>query len=400
MHRTSHFIFVVGRRRVLCVLLIAWIAAVAIAEESKFTSLTSETQSAEIVSIDNKGLVKLTNGQVQLDQLREIETSATQKENAPAKPYIIHLRGDGILFAKSISIADESCKLMDHGLGDDPLQIPIDLVQSVQLQPKQLPKNIIDSFQNERDEDQLVLHVDGAIESVNGLIEKLDDEEVTFYWNEKPRTFPRKSLLGIGVASSGESRTHNCLIQLANGSSFAGKIESLQKGKLKIVIADHLPVIVNWSDVFKIHIRSDRLQFLTDIVPTAFQHQPIVTSKRMWQKDRNVSGDELKLGKQTYSKGIGVASHSRLEYQLKGEYATFCATVGIDAETGGRGHCIFVVRGDGKELVRETMHATDDPRKLKIDINGIQQMELIVEYGADLDLADHANWCDACLLRK
>jgi hypothetical protein len=36
---------------------------------------------------------------------------------------------------------------------------------------------------------------------------------------------------------------------------------------------------------------------------------------------------------------------------------------------------------------------------MRIDIRERKQVTLIVEPGEDLDLADHANWCDARVIR-
>jgi hypothetical protein len=36
---------------------------------------------------------------------------------------------------------------------------------------------------------------------------------------------------------------------------------------------------------------------------------------------------------------------------------------------------------------------------VRVDVAGVDRLELAVEYGADLDFGDHANWCDARLVR-
>lgn len=371
-----------------------------IADEARLTSLTGDTRKVDVVSISDTGIVELAEGKVRLDQLRKVETSAKPTNRSARNPINVHLCGAGVLFAESVSIAEEVCVVSGHGFGTEPLRVPIDLVQSIHLQPAKLTRSIIESFRTERDEDQLVLLLDGGTESVNGLIETLSADEVTFIWDDKSRTLPTRDLVAIGVASAGPNLKHRCVVNFSNGSSLAGNVQYLKDNKLSIKCADELSVTVDWKAVQSIQVRSDQLQFLADVKPTSFEHRPIATSKRTWRKDKNISGKPLRLGKRTYANGIGVASCSRLEYQLKQEFKTFCTTIGIDADTEGRGACVFVVRGDGAELARVPMRATDKPRKLKLDINGVRQLELVVEPGADLDLADHANWCDACLLRK
>jgi len=127
--------------------------------------------------------------------------------------------------------------------------------------------------------------------------------------------------------------------------------------------------------------------------------EPILAPNRPWQADRTVAGQTLTLRKQTFDKGLGVASYSKLTYELPGQYETFAATIGIDDETAGAGDAVFVVLGDGRELFRLRATGKDAPHQLRLDVTGVRRLELIVEPGEQLDLADHADWGDACLIR-
>jgi hypothetical protein len=147
-------------------------------------------------------------------------------------------------------------------------------------------------------------------------------------------------------------------------------------------------------------VRSDRLQFLSDLKPLEAEQQPVVSFPRPWRNDRSVEGNTLTLSGVSYDKGLGVAPSSRLVYALDGQVDVFAATIGIDAETGGRGDCVFAVLGDGKELFRLQVRGKDPAHKLRLDVRGVKQLELIVEPGEDLDLGDHADWADACLIRQ
>jgi hypothetical protein len=88
-----------------------------------------------------------------------------------------------------------------------------------------------------------------------------------------------------------------------------------------------------------------------------------------------------------------------LTFDIRGEYDVLAATIGIDAETEGRGDCMFVVRGDGRELYRQRVRGSDEPRDIQLDVKRVRKLTLLVEPGAELDLSDHADWCDARLIR-
>ncbi|MEM6472365.1 MAG: NPCBM/NEW2 domain-containing protein [Planctomycetota bacterium] len=386
-----------------CILLLALVALpyghVWSADEVELTLLTGETRRANIRSIDADGVIHLANGIVSLEQLRRVERTTPKDVASRSNGIQVFLSGDEVIFAQTIQIADEICEIFGHGLGKVPIQIPIDLLREIHLKPDELPDALAKTIGSDRDEDRIVFRLEGAIESLTGLIESLDAKEVTFLWNDESRTLPAENLIAIGVASTGESTQPKCVVRFDCGASIAGEIHSLENEDLRIAVSDEIALSVDWSKVTAISIRSDRLQFLSDMDPQFFEHTPIVTTKRDWKRNLSVSGNELRFGDKVYSKGIGVASNSRLEYQLSDEFVTLFANIGIDAETGGRGDCVFLVRGDNQELFRREISAADEPHKLELDIRGVRKLELIVEAGADLDLADHANWCDACLLR-
>jgi hypothetical protein len=140
--------------------------------------------------------------------------------------------------------------------------------------------------------------------------------------------------------------------------------------------------------------------FLSDLEPVEARHQPIVTLERPWQADRSVGGRPLTLAGKVFDKGLGVASRSVVTFTNEGNYDLLAATIGIDGETEGRGDCIFVVEADGREVFRQRMAGKDQPQSINVDISGREKVSLIVEPGEDLDLADHADWCDARLVRK
>ena len=63
-------------------------------------------------------------------------------------------------------------------------------------------------------------------------------------------------------------------------------------------------------------------------------------------------------------------------------------------ETSGNGDCEMVVEGDGIRLWSKRVRASDDPEPIVINIEGIQEVALIVLPGENFDLGDHADWAD------
>jgi hypothetical protein len=100
-----------------------------------------------------------------------------------------------------------------------------------------------------------------------------------------------------------------------------------------------------------------------------------------------------------FDKGLGVHSRSSLTFAADKKWDWLAATVGIDAAANGKGDCLFSVMVDGQTIYTRRVQGTDPPYEVQVSIAGREQVTLLVEPGEGLDLADHANWCDARFLK-
>ena len=105
------------------------------------------------------------------------------------------------------------------------------------------------------------------------------------------------------------------------------------------------------------------------------------------------------INKQVYDKGLGFASGMQVEFLNEGQYDLFLAEIGIDDDAGGLGDCEFVVKSDEGELYRGRVKGGEAAKLIKVDITGCNRIILQVDPGLDLDIADHADWADACFLQ-
>ncbi len=109
-------------------------------------------------------------------------------------------------------------------------------------------------------------------------------------------------------------------------------------------------------------------------------------------------GQPLKIGTQTFAKGIGVHANSELKYALNGSCSTFSATVGIDAEVGTKGSVIFQVFGDGKKLFDSgKLTGTSAAKPVSVPVAGVDELTLVVTDAGDGFEYDHADWANAKL---
>jgi hypothetical protein len=67
---------------------------------------------------------------------------------------------------------------------------------------------------------------------------------------------------------------------------------------------------------------------------------------------------------------------------------------------GERGCVSMRVFGDGEVLWEATqVRGGQTAREFIVDVGGVQRLVLVVDYGEDLDLSDHAAWGSARLIR-
>jgi hypothetical protein len=337
-----------------------------------------------------------------LDDLRRIELPVPSGAVGGEKPMVIvELRAGGRILAKDVSLANDKCQI--HWPGGEPLTVPIDAVRAIHLEPAAASPEYDGALAAPSpDLDRVLLRAEaGKIDSVTGLVESVTADEVKFELEGQSRAVPRAKVFAIVVAQPDTGDVvPPALVELQGGSRVGGELVSLADGKLAVQVAGGGKAELPWAGVRRVLIRSARMAFLSDLKPSATEQQTIATIARPWQRDKSVLGKPLTLGTRVFEKGIGVHSRSSLSFDVDDRYDVLAATIGIDAETDGKGDCIFTVLGDGQPLFTQQMKGSDAARDISIPLGGVKQLTLLVEPGADLDLADHADWCDVRVIKS
>ncbi len=119
------------------------------------------------------------------------------------------------------------------------------------------------------------------------------------------------------------------------------------------------------------------------------------------QAKKSGGGDSILLAGQYFERGVGVHSISALSFLLNGKAKQFSAVVGADDKANKNMHVQFFVIGDQKILFESgPMKVGDSPKKVNVDLSGIQRMGLLVT----LNLEDegygktYSDWADAKLV--
>ncbi|HZJ15060.1 MAG TPA: NPCBM/NEW2 domain-containing protein [Chthoniobacteraceae bacterium] len=122
-----------------------------------------------------------------------------------------------------------------------------------------------------------------------------------------------------------------------------------------------------------------------------------VARNRYWFIPGRWQGMLLKLHGEVFAKGLYAHSNSEFIFPLGGKWKTFSATIGLRDGATDQGSAIFRVIGDGKELFRSNVLRPGQRETVRVEIPGIQQLELHAKGGEGHNHNSWAIWADPVL---
>jgi len=208
------------------------------------------------------------------------------------------------------------------------------------------------------------------------------------------------------------------VVRLVDGSILTGQLEKLEKdvislrhplGKSKVL---DIPV----SRAAELSVENGSFVYLSDMDPVQVEQRfppgwTFEVERWGWKRDASVDGGPLRLGGQTFEKGLGVHSYCELSFPLRQGFKEFRAKIGLDDETRWRGGdvpnlgaVVFRIEVDGKPakefpegLVKRK---GEEPSDISIDVTGARTITLIADFDPiSLHILGRANWADAHLIK-
>lgn len=374
------------------------------------TGLDGSVQSLGLESIDAKGQLLATDGsRLPLDSLRQIRTSQSLLGDDPTTS-LVTLRGGGEVNSREISLADGQLKLTTD-LAE--LTYPMFDITSVTF----IRNTHTDELQAimatpSGESDRLLVSTSQGPRTVEGLVESLNKVEVGISYEDASRTIQLDKVIALVPA------------QLDSGQAIKYVVTTIDRSKL---LADRLTFeqqqwTIAWgkatvtlpaAQVVSIEIRSDRLQYVSDLVPQTNELQTLLAPPQDTRWDASVTGAPLRLlipagdvspgdGEpvvRQFSKGIGTHARSRLVYAVPPGCSKLMGWVGIDHGTNGQGRCRCSILLDGISVFTADLVGGEAAVPIDIALDGAVGFELLVEPGEQLDLADWVNWADLRLLK-
>ncbi|MBM4094048.1 MAG: hypothetical protein FJ276_32265 [Planctomycetes bacterium] len=159
-----------------------------------------------------------------------------------------------------------------------------------------------------------------------------------------------------------------------------------------------------WGAVTLLQPLDDRVVYLSDLEPLAYQHTAFLAVDWPYRRDRSVSGGRLRHLGHVATKGLGMHSSSRLAYDLPGRFRALHAELAIDQRAGSQGSVTYRVflqdpSGEWKKAFEsEPVRGAQPAVPVRVELSDAVRVALIVDFADRADQWDHANWLNARLI--
>jgi small nuclear ribonucleoprotein (snRNP)-like protein len=378
------------------------------ADEVAVETISGKTLTGVLQSVDADGLLV---GQgfdgINIAQVLSIATK--RKSNSPMQNAVeLKLVDGGQLFVLSPMIDGETATFQPGESQVD--SISIQSIRAIVFRSSNLIQEAI--AQPATDEDTVIVDRSDSLSRAAGVLESLDATHLHLNFGGKSRPIKREKVAAVVIADLGLNPPQGTFatLSLTDGSSIRGVLTSVDATSVTLTLTGKQTVRIARESLVRLDIDSDSIAFLSTLNPVEVRQQPQFSVQRQWRRNLSVEGNPIRLlgaspdsdkalQIQTFENGIGTSSFSRLVFENTKDFGRFLATVGIDAETDGRGDCEMRVEGDGITLWSQRIRGGEPSVEIDVDITGISQVALVVDPGEQFDLADHANWARARFLK-
>ena len=242
------------------------------------------------------------------------------------------------------------------------------------------------------------------------------EETVSFRYDETTRQVNRGKLEGFLYYHPHKQKLPDAaatIVDTAGGRWQAQKIVTTDDG-LRATLSAGGAHTLPWTSIARVDYGAAKILFLSDLTPVRSSWTPFVqataakaASERLFRprQNRSLDGGELSLyyasSKKTesYPRGLAVQSRTEIEYQLPDNFRRLQAVAGINARMRRHGDIRLEVVADGRTILDVPIRGGDEPTRLDLDIDGTRRIGFVVDYGDNLDIADHLNLCNLRVIR-
>lgn len=274
-------------------------------------------------------------------------------------------------------------------------------------QSPEVAKQWAEILEAERASDVVVLQKNNVLDYLNGVLGDAGDESILFELDGEQIPVKWAKIEGLLYAhpAGRELPAAFCVAVDRAGSRYQVQTAAIDQDDLKVTTPAGVQVTLALSNLAAIEFK---VQYLSDLKPESIDWRPFFgtaagtkLSAAFYRPrfNRGLERAELRLGDKTYTKGLALHSRTEIVFRLPDKFRSYKCIAGLDDSVRPAGDVRLVIHGDEKQLLDIVITGKDEPRLIDLDLAGVKRLKILVDFGSDLDVADHLNLCDARLLK-
>jgi hypothetical protein len=384
--------------------------------EVELQTLAGTTVPGQLESLSTEEIVIRSEGQLQTvaaDQVLQLVILPRRQANAPDVAVSVELIDGSVLPGAEYVVKDGVAALT---MADkETLEVPTRVIRSVRLgsMTAELTAQWDEILAEETVSDCLVIRKNESLDYVEGVLGDATSEQISFDLDGDVIGVKRTKVAGLVYYHARDDQRNEpiCDVRDTSGTRLRASQIVLGEGHLAVTTSAGPTVEVPLERLARIDFSQGKVVYLSDLdwegksdvwAPYFPLEGNTDAIRRFHQprRDRGFTTEQLHLGGQLYRRGLGLFSRTELVYRLDGPYRRLVALAGLDDEIGDAGHVVLTILGDrGKVLFEAKLSGTDDPLPVEVDLTDVRRLTIVVDYGDDLDVADHLYLCEARIFK-
>lgn len=278
-----------------------------------------------------------------------------------------------------IKVSLESCRGLALQVSDDPFRQGIEWKRLVQ---RDVESDVLALKNGDRVEGEFLGLTDAKFKTKTAIGEVLSDYSAVRSLTLNPSliTVPKRGTRAIWAT-------------LMDGSILLLDDFTLKEEFVVVKSVSGFMFELPTAALFELRFCHERLRPLTEIAANSVSTRPLLGTQRQPQVNQNVLSGPLSVAGHPVAFGFGVASGTRMNWSLDGEYQLFATSVGVDDCAGAGGTVEFEILVDDRSKWRSPRLRGRDGllRSDSISLKGAKRLSLVThpaDHGAVLDFAD------------
>ncbi len=244
-----------------------------------------------------------------------------------------------------------------------------------------------------------VLRESGQTLAVRGAVRGVTPEHLVFERSGKSLSIAWSKLAEIRFAPPAP-RGASVRVRMRDAQIFGGALAEADATGVWLRSSLAPILALRWESIERIELAGSDVVFLARMRPARYESEPLFAKRWPYAVDRGLDGGPIVVAGRTSANSIVMHSRSLLGYRCDGRFRQFAARVAIVDAMDRRGNAKVQVVGDGRVLWEaDPVRGGEAPRDVLVDIQGVQELLLVVDYGDDLDLSDQVAWIMPRMLR-